>query len=298
MELPVGRKATVAAPATTANLGPGFDSLGFALAWADTVSVEVIDSGVEIEVTGQGASNIPMDENHLVIRVIRKALGDLGATAPGLRYRAHNTIPFASGLGSSAAAIVSGLGLAWSLAKPDTPFDREWIFRRAAAAEGHPDNVAPATYGGLTISWGLNSDQVALVGVHSRVRATALCISDTLETKRSRAALPEAIPFEDAARNSARTALLVHALAKDPDLLYAGTEDFLHQRYRQDLYPDSYELVRDLREQGLAATVSGAGPAVVIFHRDDETASVLKAVSSLGHVIRTLAVGGGVRLID
>lgn len=266
VSLPAGRAARVRVSATTANLGPGFDSLGLALNWADTAEAEVLSDGIRVEITGNGADTLPHDETHLVVATIVEALTALGVNAPGLRFCAHNTIPLAHGLGSSSAAIVAGLGLAWGLARPNEPMDREWALTRAVDIEGHPDNVGPAIYGGLTIGWTKDGHtRLASPTISPDVRVTALVPPHSLATESARAAMPTTIPFADAVANSSRTALLVHAFTGDPDLLGEATADYLHQEYRRSLYPDSLALVDSLRAAGLGAAISGAGPTVVVF---------------------------------
>ena len=262
-----GTSATVTTPATTANLGPGFDALGLALDWTDQASVTATDGGLTLSLSGEGEATLPRDERHLVIRTIRLGLQSLGADVAGLHFQARSTIPLARGLGSSSAAIAAGLGLAWGLARQGEDLDRQWAFDLAVHIEGHPDNVGPAIYGGFTIGW---QNQGIWKLVHSPVsdnnQITALVPSTVLKTTQARSVMPQGIPLADAIANSARTALLVHALSTDPALLFDATEDFLHQEYRRELYPVSLRLVDDLRAEGLAAAISGAGPTVVVFH--------------------------------
>ncbi len=146
-----GRSVTVEVPATSANLGPGFDSFGVALDWRETVRLEVIDSGFQIDVSGESADHVPRDESHLMIRSALVGLADLGVSAPGLRLTCHNTIPHGRGLGSSAAAIVAGLLAAEGLA--GRAHDPRWLLGHAHAIEGHPDNVSAAIYGGFVIAY-------------------------------------------------------------------------------------------------------------------------------------------------
>ncbi len=283
-----GTTTTVRAPATTANLGPGFDALGLALDWVDQAKATVIEDGLSLELTGEGEGTLPRNERHLVIATIRAGLESLGAHAPGLRFEAHNTIPLARGLGSSSAAIAAGLGLAWGLARPGEELDRRWAFDLAVGIEGHPDNVGPAIYGGFTIGW---QNAGAWKLVHSPVsddnRIMALVPNTVLKTTQARSVMPASIPLSDAIANSARTALLVHALSTDPSLLFDATQDFLHQKYRRGLYPQSLALVDTLRDEGLAAAISGAGPTVVVFHTESGNALVDLVLD------RVLEPGGG-----
>jgi homoserine kinase len=259
----IGTTVAVEVPATSANLGPGFDCFGLALDWRERVEVEVIPDGVAVQVTGEGSDVLPRDETHLVLRCLRTGLADLGASAPGLALRGHNTIPHGRGLGSSSAAIVAGLVAARALAGLEP--DPGWVLRHAVPIEGHPDNVAAAVHGGFVLAYG-TGDQLAVASgrVHPDVRAAVVVPDAPVATKAARGLLPTAVPHADAAADAGRAALLVHALAHDPGLLLAGTEDWLHQRYREPAMPASYALVLRLREAGFAATISGAGPSVLV----------------------------------
>lgn len=257
------RPVVVRAPATSANLGPGFDSLGLALALHDVVTARIIGSGLEIEVSGHGEETAAAGEDHLVVRAMRAAFAALGGQPPGIALQCRNAIPQGYGLGSSAAAIVAGLLAARALAgAADPPGDG--LLRLAAGLEGHPDNVAACLSGGLTIAWmsadGARSARLSpLAGL-----APVLCVPpEPLATAAARLALPAAVPHADAAQNSARAALLIAALTGDPGLLMEATEDFLHQRYRAAAMPRTASLIAGLRSAGIPAVVSGAGPAVL-----------------------------------
>jgi homoserine kinase len=253
-------------PATSANLGPGFDSLGLALALRDTVEARVLDSGLEVHVTGTGADNVPLGEAHLVIRAMRAGFAAIGAQPPGISLICRNEVPHGYGLGSSAAAIVAGLlaarelsGMPGALALPD-----DTVLRLAADLEGHPDNVAACLYGGLTIAWkAVTGVKAVRLGPAGGLVPVACVPAEPLATEVARKALPDQVPHGDAAANSARTALLVAALTGRLDLLLDATEDFLHQRYRAAAMPATSALIARLREAGIAAVVSGAGPAVL-----------------------------------
>ena len=256
----------VRAPATSANLGPGFDSLGLALALHDVVSARVTGRGLEIEVAGEGADTAADGERHLVIRAMRAAFDVLGAQPPGFSLRCANAIPQGRGLGSSAAAIVSGLLAARALSGQGAAaaLDDQALLRLAVALEGHPDNVSACLAGDLVIAWtapsGPRFTRLATVpGL-----APVLCVPrGFLATSAARQVLPGAVPHADAAANSARAALLVTALTSDPGLLMDATEDFLHQCYRAAAMPGTASLVSGLRAAGVPAVVSGAGPAVL-----------------------------------
>jgi homoserine kinase len=266
-ELVAGQSVTVEVPATSANLGPGFDCFGLALDWRETVQLDVIEAGYQIEVSGESADQLPRDESHLVLRSALVGLASLGVRAPGLRLRSHNTIPHGRGLGSSSAAIVAGLLAARDLS--GLAPDPRWLLGHADAIEGHPDNVAAAIYGGFALAYdGADGVTVARGRISSEV-ALGLCIPEgAVGTHAARGLLPDVVGHGDAAANSGRAALLVHALAHDPDLLLDATRDWLHQDYRQRAMPRSYELMRSLRAEGLAAVISGAGPSVLVLGRD------------------------------
>jgi homoserine kinase len=269
MTLIAGR-VTVTVPATSANLGPGFDTLGLALGLHDTLHAEVIDSGLEIEVTGSGADSVPRDESHLVVRSMRAALEVLGEHPSGLRLTCENVIPHARGLGSSSAAIVGGLALARALVVDghDRLTDDE-LFELAAEIEGHPDNVAPAVHGGFTISGHDEAFYSVNSPVDESISAVVFIPPTGVETKVARGLLPAEVPHADASANSGRAALMVAALGFAPDQLLRASRDYLHQDYRRPAMPESLALVDALRADGIAAIVSGAGPTVLAFATDN-----------------------------
>lgn len=253
----------VRVPATSANLGPGFDSLGLALAYFDELEAEVIDAGLEISVTGEGEGDVPLDDRHLVVRAMDATFDRLGGRPPGLRLACTNRIPHGRGLGSSAAAVVAGLLLAEALVDGAdiSAGDRLAL---ATALEGHPDNVAPCLLGGFTIAWGeAKAPQAVRLVPFTDLAAVVYIPSDPVATDYARRLLPAAVPHADAARNAGRAALLVEALTRTPDLLLAATEDALHQDYREPAMPASHALVTRLRSEGVAAVISGAGPTVL-----------------------------------
>jgi homoserine kinase len=290
-----GRSVAVEVPATSANLGPGFDCFGLALDWRERVNLAVIEHGYQLEVSGEGAAELPRDESHLIIRSALVGLADLGAQAPGLWLGCRNTIPHGSGLGSSSAAIVAGLvaaaGLAGVAVTPD------WLLRHATAIEGHPDNVAAAIYGGFVLAYqGRNGVTVAQGGVDASVGA-ALFIPDTsLATEVARSLLPDTVPHVDAAANSGRAALLVHAMAFEPALLYDATCDWLHQGYREAAMPRSYELMKSLRGRGFAAMISGSGPTVLVLGRHEDLAA-LQDQHVPGFSVRLSLIGSAAAII-
>jgi homoserine kinase len=262
---------TVRVPATSANLGPGFDSLGLALSLYDTVEARVAPAGLEVRVTGSGAGQVGSGEAHLVVRAIRAGFAAVGAQPPGLALDCRNEVPQGFGLGSSAAAIVAGLLAARGLAGAAgaAALTPDALLRLATELEGHPDNVAACLSGGLTISWttaaGVRSARLTpLPGI-----MPVLCIPAVpLATMAARQVLPAEVPHALAAANSARAALLVAALTARPDLLLDGTEDYLHQQYRAAAMPGTAALVARLRAVGIAAVVSGAGPSVLALTAD------------------------------
>ncbi|HET6530168.1 MAG TPA: homoserine kinase [Actinoplanes sp.] len=257
--------AHVRTPATSANLGPGFDALGLALTLYDDVSARVTDGGFRVTVTGEGAGELPGDDSHLVVRAMLATFDELGDRPPGLVVDCVNRIPQARGLGSSSAAIVAGVQLARAVvANGFRLLDDEGALSVATRIEGHPDNVAPCLLGGFTIAWtaGLGARAVRLAPAPS-VRPTLFVPAERGYTAQARQALPHAVPHADAAFNAGRSALLVHALTAAPELLLPATEDRLHQEYRSAGMPGTASLVAGLRSIGVAAVVSGAGPAVL-----------------------------------
>jgi homoserine kinase len=261
-----GRRVVVRVPATSANLGPGFDTLGLALSVYDELEVTSLGEGeLEIEVYGQGAEDVPRDASHLVVRAIAYAYEAVGRRMPGLRLVATNVIPHGRGLGSSGAAVVAGLLAAKGLLESEVEFGPDALLRLATELEGHPDNVAPALFGGLTIAWvDEGGPQHKKLLVHRGVSPLVLVPEFTMSTELARSLQPLQVPREDAVFNVSRSALLIAALTQSPELLQAATEDKLHQNYRASAMPETDRLVRALRAKGFAAVVSGAGPSVLV----------------------------------
>ena len=258
---------TVEVPATSANLGPGFDCLGLALELGDTLVGEVLATGLEVVVDGQGAGEVPLDDRHLVVRAMRALWSVLGEQPPGLRLHCHNVIPHSRGLGSSSAAIVGGLVLARALVVDGAErLGDDELLRLANELEGHPDNVAPALLGGFVVS-GQAGEAVwaQRVPLDPRVAAVVMVPPHGVRTEVARGLLPAQVPHAEAAANAGRAALLVAALSGEPSLLLRGTEDFLHQRQREPAMPASWALVQRLRSTGVPAVISGAGPTVMAF---------------------------------
>ncbi|MDO5501469.1 MAG: homoserine kinase [Propionibacteriaceae bacterium] len=294
----MNRRVTVRVPATTANLGSGFDCVGMAFDWYDELTLEVLDEpGLELAVTGEGAHQVPRDERHLVIQSVRAGLAAFGAEVPGMRLTSHNTIPHSRGLGSSASAIVGGLALAWGVAHPDEPIDRSALTRLATAAEGHPDNAGAAVWGGAILAWA-REGKVSLVQLElpEGFRAVAFVPSIESKTNEARAVLPDTVTRADAVHQAIAAAALPLALTKRPDLLFDATADLLHQQYRAPMMPSSYDLMLRLREQGVPAAVSGAGPTVIAVGLDEQLAGV-ERVDTGAFAVRHLRPAAGVDVL-
>jgi homoserine kinase len=280
--------ARVRVPATSANLGPGFDSFGLALALYDDVVVRVAESGLLVDVAGEGADEVRRDKRNLVVHAVRATFDALGGQPRGLEIVCANRIPHGRGLGSSAAAIVAGVVAARELVLGGAErLPDDAMLRLAAKLEGHPDNVAACLAGGFTMAWiepaapagaaapgtsgspvpltrALHLDVHALhLDVHKAIAAVVFVPDSKSSTSKARKLLPESVPHHEAAANAARAALLAQALTRRPELLFVATEDALHQPYRASAMPRSAALLSRLREAGIAAVISGAGPSVL-----------------------------------
>jgi homoserine kinase len=284
----------VVVPATSANLGPGFDSLGLALALHDhLVAMVTEDPGVLVTVEGEGADVLPSDETHLVARAMAAAWEAMGLTPPGVVIRCRNAIPQGRGLGSSAAAIVAGLLLARGLVVDgDDMLPDDDLLGLATRMEGHPDNVAAALLGNFTTAWIDSTDDAhasaVTRAVHRAITPVIFVPQGSMPTSHARMMLSDSVDRTDAVFNVGRAALLAHALVDDPGLLFPATEDRLHQDARASAYPESHRLVVALREASLAAVISGAGPTVLAFTTDDDERAVATAAAPQGW--RTLTV--------
>lgn len=263
----------VMVPATSANIGPGFDSFGIALDMQDRYVAQVTDEpGLDLDFAGEGATELRRDEKNLLVTAMNKGFDFMGGRPRGLAVRALNVIPHGRGLGSSAGAIVGGLVLARALVlSGNDRMNDEALLTLATKLEGHPDNVSAALLGGATVSWqemlqGQKIARAVKISVDPRISALALIPALSVSTSKARKLLPETVPHSEAVLNSTRAALLVHALSSRPDLLFTATEDFLHQKYRQEVMPHSFSLVSKLRGTGMAAFISGAGPTVLVLH--------------------------------
>jgi homoserine kinase len=265
-----GRSVVVKVPATTANLGPGFDTLGLALSLYDELTVTVRDEpGVFVEVIGVGAGVVPTDETNLVVTAIAHTFAAYDIEMPGLNLVARNSIAHGRGMGSSGAAIVSGIMAAKGLLEGIVEIDSRALLALATQMEGHPDNVAPALFGGLTIAWMTpEGPQHKKLMVHRGVSPLVFVPESTMSTALARSLQPASVPHEDAIFNVSRSALLIAALIQSPELLLAATEDKLHQSYRASAMPETDALIQLLRANGLAAVVSGAGPSLLVLCSD------------------------------
>ena len=296
-----GAAARVRVPASSANLGPGFDSVGLALGLWDEYAVEVLPEAGRLDVvlTGQGAEELPTDERHLVAVRLREALEACGVgwlDGYGLRLTCANTIPMSAGMGSSAAAVVGGLGLGFALVRDGelTEADLGLVNTHAGVAEGHPDNSSASVWGGLTVSWmpGPQVVRTARLQVHADLVPVVLVPTDQrLDTATARAVLGPSVPRLDAVRQAGRAALLVHALTTEPALLLDATSDWLHQEQRRSAYPATMGAVDTLRGLGHAAVVSGAGPTVLCLTTADLAPTVVAEARTWGRGWRVLTPG-------
>ena len=272
-----GSSVRVRVPGSSANIGPGFDSIGLALGiWDEYVATVTADPTLGIDVEGEGAGELPCDERHLVHRSMLRAWEQLQVEAPaGLHLSCRNGVPQGRGLGSSATSIVAGIVAAQGLCDiatgregADGSFDHAFTNNLATAIEGHPDNVSASVFGGMTLSWADDLDPGQIHSVQLDVTGDVIplvFLPDTqLATAIARAALPEQIPLCLAALNSARVGLLVEAVTRRPELLLAATREWLHQEQRRTSFPDSMTLLDTLRGKGHAAVISGAGPSVLV----------------------------------
>lgn len=298
IDLEVGLKATVTVPASTANLGPGFDTLGLAVGVYDTVEVEVTPSGLQVEIFGEGAEDLPRDNSHLVVKAIRSGLKAADVEAPGLRVVCHNSIPQSRGLGSSAAAAVAGVVAANTLA--GSPLDQDRLVQLSSEFEGHPDNAGASVLGGAVVSWtdipvdGQSKPQYKAVRipVDPSIRAVALVPGFHASTTAVRAVLPSHVTHTDARFNVSRTAVMTAALQSHPELLWEGTRDRLHQPYRADVLPVTAEWVNRLRNRGHAAFLSGAGPTAMVLTAGEVAPALLDEARDAGLRVLQLEIAG------
>lgn len=301
--LPAGLVASATVSASSANLGPGFDSLGLALSLCDEIVVETTDSGLVVTVEGEGAGQVPLGPEHLVVRAIQRGLQAAGVCAGGLAVRCRNDIPHSRGLGSSAAAVVSGLAVVNGLVAQtnSAPLSEAQLIQLASEFEGHPDNASAAVLGGAVVSWADHStgrpDYSAVpLRLHPDIHLFAAIPEERSSTAETRVLLPAQVSHEDARFNISRVALLVVALTQRPDLLMAATEDVLHQPQRAPAMPSSAEYLRLLRRHSVAATLSGAGPSLIALSTEPELpAEAVEYGTANGFMIKKMTVGDGVR---
>jgi homoserine kinase len=297
----VGRSVSVTVPASTANLGPGFDAVGLALGIEDGYAVTVLPEGAGLEVVleGEGADTLPRGEDHLVAGRVREALEACGIgwlDGYGLRLTCRNRILMSAGLGSSASAIVGGLGLGFALARGGelTEADLGLVNTHAGIAEGHPDNSSASVYGGLTVSW-MPSPRVVRTArptLHADVVPVVLVpTGERVDTSVARSVLGPHVPRPDAVHQAGRAALLVHALTTEPALLLDATQDWLHQEQRRAVYPVTMGAVDTLRGLGHAAVVSGAGPTVLCLTTTEMAEAVIGEARTWGRAWKVLAPG-------
>ena len=300
IDLQVGTRARVTVPGSSANLGPGFDTLGIAVGIYDTVEVEVIPTGLEIEIIGEGAEDLPRDSSHLVVKAIHLGLAACDAHAPGLKVICHNNIPQSRGLGSSAAAAVAGVVAANTLA--GSPLDNGALVQLSSEFEGHPDNAGASVLGGAVVSWtdipvdGRSKPSYRAVGipVDPSIKAVALVPDFHASTNAVRAVLPSHVTHTDARFNVSRTAVMTAALQFHPELLWEGTRDRLHQPYRADVLPVTAEWVNRLRNRGYAAFLSGAGPTAMVLTTSDVDPALLDDARAANLRVLHLDIAGPV----
>jgi homoserine kinase len=275
--LPAGLRGRATVAASSANLGPGFDSLGLALAIYDQISAETTSGATFVDVVGEGQGSIASGPENLVAVAIRRGLEAAGVTAAGLKVHCRNAIPHSRGLGSSAAAVVGGLAVANALvAQSDQrPLTVGELIQLSGEFEGHPDNASAAVLGGAVVSWSEPTPGgddaappayfAAPLRLHPDIRLFPGIPQVRSSTAETRVLLPAQVSHEVARFNVSRVALLVLALTERPDLLLAATEDLLHQPHRAPAMPASGEYLQLLRSHGVAAVLSGAGPSVLAF---------------------------------
>lgn len=271
----------VQVPATSANLGPGFDTLGLALSFYDEYSAQEIDAGLEIVVHGEGAEAVARDASNLIYRTMELVFARNQQELPPIRLTCDNRIPHGRGMGSSGAAVAGGVALAAGLLRArGITLSEQQMLAFATEIEGHPDNVAPALFGGLTIAWMDNLEpQFKKLHVHRGVSLLVLVPPNQMSTKVARSLQPDSVPHDDAVFNLSRSALLIAAMVQSPELLFAATEDKLHQSYRASAMPETRDLIAKLREAGHPAVVSGAGPSVLVLEDDPKHRLAAQAIA-------------------
>ena len=304
-------QAIVRVPATSANLGSGFDCLGLALGLFNEVVVSTDSApafgsdGVHIVVDGEGADVLPRDQTNVIYRSILHLYEAIGRPVPPFTLSTHNRIPLTGGLGSSSAALVGGLLAGNALA--GYPLTRDEILKLAFDVEGHPDNVAPALLGGLVLCV-IDEGKLSIVPlpVPAGLKAVIFIPGFSMPTEQARQLLPSHVPHRDAVFNLGRAALLIAAFQTGRlDLLKTATEDRLHQPYRRQMFPALPRLISAALDAGaLAAFLSGAGSAVLALSRGNEAGVLLgmqraatrSGVSGRGVIVDISREGAGVSL--
>lgn len=258
-------RVKVFVPATTANLGSGYDVVGLALNFGNTVEMIETNAGVKVELLGEGKELLYSDRRNIIYQAAKKLWDRENFSPRGLLIKSNNVIPLARGLGSSATAIVGGLLCANYFC--GNKYSKEEIFQMATEIEGHPDNVAPAIFGGFVISYQRDTFCHQKLQITSELNVVLAVPDYQLPTKKARNAVPKKIPIQDAVFNLSRVALLVNAFAaKDYSLLTAAMEDKIHQQYRASLMPGMEEAFAAAKSAGaVSVAVSGAGPTVIAF---------------------------------
>ncbi|MGW0038444.1 homoserine kinase [Gordonia sp. NPDC003376] len=303
-QLPEGLSVRVRVPASSANLGPGFDCLGIALGIHDEITVATTARGITVDVAGEAATDVPLDANHLVVRAVLGGLAHAGFSVAGLHLSATNVIPHSRGLGSSAAAAVSGLAAASGLLVASGRADRltvDEMVQLSSEFEGHPDNAAASVLGSAVVTWtesidGLDRYHARRLRVHPDICATVFVPETESSTAVTRGLLPDEVPRVDAVANLSRSALAVVALTSDPSCLLAATEDRLHQPYRAEAMRPTADLVAALRARGHAATVSGAGPSVLVLGSGPLPADARSLGVEFGFAPKSVEIAGGVEI--
>ncbi len=304
--VPAGLTASATVAASSANLGPGFDSLGLALGIYDEITVQTMPSGLVVEVEGEGAGQVPLTADHLVVKAVERGLSACGVRAAGLKIQCRNMIPHSRGLGSSAAAVVGGLAVVNGLvAQTDTaPLSETALVQLSSEFEGHPDNAAASVMGGAVVSWTEPAGDVVggrrfaatPLRLHPGINVFVAVPEAESSTAETRVLLPADVSHHDARFNLSRAALLVVALTDRPDLLMPATEDVLHQPQRAPAMPPSAEYLHMLRRWGVPAMLSGAGPSVLALTTDDELpAKAVEFGYAMGFALKRMTVGDGVR---
>lgn len=306
LDVAPGTSVRVRVPASSANLGPGFDAIGLALGVYDEFAVAIGGDEVRVEVTGEGADVVPRDGDNLVLRCLAEGLAAAGLELPaGLVLSCRNVIRHGAGMGSSASAAVGGFALGSALVALArdgvAAINQDMVSASASAVEGHPDNASASALGGATLSWYDDADDVTTISLptHPDLRAIVVVPDSTLATEKARAVLPDVVPLGAVSRTASRAGLLVEALGRRLDLLYPATEDRVFQEARRAYYPASMGLVDELRAAGHAAVISGAGPCVLVL----TTAAAVDAllawpVPDAWRVIQPAIATGGVELIE